>query len=105
MSLKLVIDGEIWNIISPYAPQIGCEQAEKDAFWHDVHTLLKDIPKDEFAFAGGDLNGHVGESNENYEDCHGGKGLGTRNEPGQEILALCKSYGLIVLNTMLIKQR
>ena len=32
ISLKLVIDGEIWNIISPYAPQIGCEQAEKDAF-------------------------------------------------------------------------
>ena len=32
MSIKLVINKEIWNIISPYAPQVGCEQAEKDAF-------------------------------------------------------------------------
>ena len=56
-------------------------------------------------FVGGDLNEHVGESNENYEDYHGGKGIGARNEPEQEILVLCKSYGLIVFNTIFIKHR
>ncbi len=105
IGIKMVINGEIWNIISPYAPQIGCEQADKDAFWHDFHGLLGGIPKDEFVFVGGDLNGHVGESAEDYEDCHGGKGFGTRNPPGEDILALCKSHGLIVLNTMFMKQR
>ena len=65
----------------------------KDAFWHDAHTLLEDIPKDEFVFVGG------------YLIEHGGKGLGARNEPRQEILVLCKSYGLIMLNRMFIKQR
>ena len=104
ISIKLVINKEIWNVISPYAPQIGCEQAEKDAFWYDFHALLKDMPKDELIFVGGDLNGHVGQSGEDYEDCHGGKGFGTRNPPGEEILALCKSYGLIVLNTLFVKQ-
>ena len=90
MSLKLLIDDEIWNIISPYAPPplIGCEQAEKDAFWHDVHTLLKDIPKDELVFVGGDLNGHVGQSNENYEDCHGGKRTWTRDIGAIQILRI-----------------
>ena len=99
-----MINNEIWNIISPHAPQIGCEQAEKDAFWHDFHTPLKDGPKDEFIFVGGNLNGHVGQSGEDYEDCHGGKGFGTRNPPGEEILALCKPYELIVLNTMFVAQ-
>ncbi|XP_055838267.1 uncharacterized protein LOC129906511 [Episyrphus balteatus] len=104
MSLKLVIKGKLWNIVTAYAPQIGCEQVEKDAFWLDFHNLLKDIPKEEFLFVGGDLNGHVGKTNEDYEDCHGGLGYGTRNSPGEDILSSCKTYGLIVLNTMFIKQ-
>lgn len=103
MAVKVVMDGEVWNIISGYAPQIGCEQSEKDAFWYDLHTLLKNIPNDEQTFFGGDLNGHVGEANHGYEDCHGGFGFGTRNAPGEEILALCKSLGLQILNTMFIK--
>lgn len=104
MSLKLVIQGEVWNIVSAYAPQDGCEQREKDAFWLDFHNLIKNIPKEELLFVGGDLNGHVGKSNEDYDDCHGGLGYGTRNPSGEDILSMCKSYGLIVLNTMFVKQ-
>ena len=104
MCIKLVMQGEVWNIVSAYAPQIGCEQSDKDAFWLDFHNLIKNIPKEELLFIGGDLNGHVGKSNEDYEDCHGGLGYGIRNTPGEDILSMCKSYGFIVLNTMFIKQ-
>ena len=104
MSLRLVMRGEVWNIVSAYAPQIGCEQSEKDAFWNDFRTLLGGLPTQELLFVGGDLNGHVGQDNYDYEDCHGGRGFGARNDPGSEILELCKSFGLIVLNTMFIKE-
>lgn len=104
MSLKLVIDEEIWNIISGYAPQDGCSEEEKTIFWNDVGTLLNRIPKDELVVVSAYLNGHVGHSNFGYEECHGGYGYGTRNSAGEEILNMCKAKGLIVLNTMFIKQ-
>jgi exonuclease III len=101
--IKLILHEEVWNIISAYAPQIGCEQAEKDAFYNDLHSLLQTIPMEELLFLGGDLNGHVGQTNADFEDCHGGYGFGTRNTPGEEILEFCKAQNLIILNTMFIK--
>ena len=32
MRMKLEIEGEVWNIISCYAPQTGCTEYEKDQF-------------------------------------------------------------------------
>jgi len=104
MSIKLVMDGELWNIVSAYAPQNGCSDAEKDAFWQDFHNLLNTIPKVELLVVGGDLNGHVGQTNEDYEGCHGGHGYGTRNSAGEAILESCQSHGLVVLNTTFIKE-
>lgn len=104
MCLKIVIDSEIWNIVSPYAPQINCGVMEKQKFWTDFNNLLSGISSEEKLFIGGDLNGHVGGSNDSYEDCHGGFGLGTRNEAGEEILNFCKANELFVLNTMFSKE-
>ena len=33
MSIKMVIGKEIWNIVSAYAPQTGCDATEKEEFW------------------------------------------------------------------------
>ena len=36
MRMKLDIEGEVWHIISCYAPQVGCTQEEKDEFWEHM---------------------------------------------------------------------
>ena len=33
MRMKLEIEGEVWHIISCYAPQMGCTQEEKDTYY------------------------------------------------------------------------
>lgn len=105
MCIKLVIAKEIWNIVSGYAPQVGCTEQEKEAFWVDFDNLLLSIPGDELVSVNADLNGHVGTTNTDFEECHGGFGYGDRNLAGEEILAKCKAHGLIITNTFFIKNR
>lgn len=104
MSLKLVIDNERWNILSVYAPQIGCDEEEHEAFWLDYTTVINNIPDSEMIFSAGDMNVHIGKSNSSFESCHGGYGFGVRNDAGEKLLNLCQSKGWIVVNTMFEKQ-
>ena len=61
--LKMKLDGVMLNIISAYAPQVGCKREEKEAFWLDLDEAVEMIPKNERIVVGADLNGHVGEGN------------------------------------------
>ena len=47
MSLKLVIEGMVLNIVSAYAPQMGCNMEEKDLFWREVDEITEKVLKDE----------------------------------------------------------
>ncbi|KAK3573105.1 hypothetical protein QTP86_013220 [Hemibagrus guttatus] len=40
MSLKLEIEGEMLNVVSGYAPQVGCELEEKERFWSELDEVL-----------------------------------------------------------------
>ena len=40
MRMKLEIEGEVWHIISCYAPQVGCTQEEKDEFWEHMDAEM-----------------------------------------------------------------
>ncbi|KAL0838447.1 hypothetical protein ABMA28_016579 [Loxostege sticticalis] len=60
MSVKVIIQGEVVNIVSAYAPQVGCPRTEKDNFWIFLDDILQEIPSNEITILGGDLNGHVG---------------------------------------------
>lgn len=104
MAVKLVLQGKIWNIISAYAPQTGSDANEKLKFWDDLEALIQNIPMEEKKFIGSDLNGHVGELNHGYEECHGGYGFGVRNLQGEEILDFAKAFSLTILNTWFKKQ-
>ncbi|GJS59504.1 retrovirus-related pol polyprotein LINE-1 [Tanacetum coccineum] len=72
ITLTLVIDGEIVNVISAYAPQVGQR---------------------------GDLNGHIGVATEGYAGVHGGFGYGVRNEEGRAILDFAIAHDLVVVNS------
>lgn len=105
MMIKLVIQRDVYNVVSAYAPQTGCSINDKNQFWSDFEDLIQGIPSDELVFVGADFNGHVGESNIGYEECHGGFACGLRNEQGEELLDFCKAYGLTIVNTWFKKKR
>ncbi|XP_026680785.1 uncharacterized protein LOC113468216 [Diaphorina citri] len=63
MSVKLQLEDKELNIVCAYAPQVGCEDEEKDDFWMDIEREIVSIPTEERVFFGGDLNGHIGKRN------------------------------------------
>ncbi|ESO03038.1 hypothetical protein HELRODRAFT_173904 [Helobdella robusta] len=54
---------------------------------------ISTIPKSETIVIGGDLNGHVGEKTDGFDNVHGGFGYGERNEDGNRILEFAESHG------------
>ena len=60
MRMKLEIEGEVWHIISCYAPQVGCTQEGKYEFWEHMDAEMQAVPRSERLVVAGDLNGHVG---------------------------------------------
>ena len=59
--LKMELNGVMLNVISAYAPQVGCIREEKKTFWLDLDETVEKIPRNERIVVGADLNGHVGE--------------------------------------------
>ena len=45
--LKRELNGVMLNVISAYAPQVGCIREEKEAFWLDLDETMEKIPKNE----------------------------------------------------------
>ncbi|CAL5375401.1 unnamed protein product [Camellia sinensis] len=105
MLVKLVIGGNIVNIISAYAPQVGLDDQTKKDFWEQMDEILQEIPVGENLVIGGDFNGHVGIDKVGYERVHGGYGFGDRNEAGERILDFALASDLVVANTMYKKRK
>ena len=63
ISVKADIGGMMINIISVYAPQVGCDMEEKNDFYSELDETMAKIPNTERIVVGADLNGHVGEGN------------------------------------------
>ena len=47
MSVKLEIEGMMMNVISAYAPQMGCEMEYKEDFWSELDEVVESVSKDE----------------------------------------------------------
>ena len=58
-SVKLGISDTVVNVIGVYAPQVGCEDEEKETFWRQMNQELRAIPEGERVIVRGDVNGHV----------------------------------------------
>ncbi|XP_065662616.1 uncharacterized protein LOC136085255 [Hydra vulgaris] len=69
--VKLEIDRVVMNVISAYAPQVGCDMEEKEEFWREVDEVVLQVPLEEKMILGADFNGHVGEGNSGDEGVMG----------------------------------
>ena len=98
------LDGVMLNVISAYAPQMGCIREEKETFWLDLDETVEKIPRNERIVVGADLNGHVGEGNNGDEECTGRHGLGKRNNEGQAVVDFAKRRELAITNTYFVKK-
>ncbi|KAK3553911.1 hypothetical protein QTP70_015303, partial [Hemibagrus guttatus] len=100
MSLKLEIEGVMLNVVSGYAPQVGCELEEKERFWSELDEVMESIPTGERVVIGANFNGHVGEGNTGDEEVMGkelrkGIGVKERDLEGQMVdYILCRRGNL-----------
>ncbi|KAK3554809.1 hypothetical protein QTP70_033843 [Hemibagrus guttatus] len=46
MNLKLETEGVMLNVVSGYAPQVGCELEEKERFWSELDEVMESIATD-----------------------------------------------------------
>ncbi|GKB31771.1 craniofacial development protein 2 [Tanacetum coccineum] len=83
MMVRLVIEEEIVNVISAYAPQLGLGEAEKKSFWDSLDDLFRECSTtQEQLIIAGDLNGHIRAEADEFLSVHGGFGYEVRNEEG-----------------------
>ncbi|KAF7704748.1 hypothetical protein HF521_021820, partial [Silurus meridionalis] len=68
MNVKSEVKGMMINVISAYAPQVGCEMEEKERFWSELDEVVDGVPRNERLVIGADFNGHVGEGNRGDEE-------------------------------------
>lgn len=47
MSLKLEMKGVMVNVVSVYAPQVGCQVEEKEEFWSKLDDIVERFPRTE----------------------------------------------------------
>ncbi|KAK3553686.1 hypothetical protein QTP70_006899 [Hemibagrus guttatus] len=104
MSLKLEIEGVMLNVVSGYAPQIGCELEEKERFWSELDEVMESIPTGERVVIGADFNEHVGEGNTGEEEVMGKFGFKERNLEGQMVVDFAKRMDMAVVNTYFQKR-
>ncbi|KAK3507209.1 hypothetical protein QTP70_010211 [Hemibagrus guttatus] len=104
MSLKLEIEGVMLNVVSGYAPQVGCELEEKVRFWSELDEVMESIPTGERVVIGADFNGHVGEGNTGDEEVMGKFGVKERNLEGQMVVDFAKRMDMAVVNTYFQKR-
>ena len=88
IGVKLIIAGNLVNILSVYAPQVGRKEEEKDKFWNELFDTVRCMPDSEKVIMAGDLNGHIGEERVGYEAVHGGYSFGLRNSEREIIFSI-----------------
>ena len=103
MAVKIVLSDKVWNIISAYESQVGCDNDTTNAFWNKRESVIMKVPQKEKLVLACDLNGHVGESRIGFERWRGG--CWRKNEGGENILHLAPTFDLAIVSAFYSKQR
>ena len=88
------------TIISVYAPTMTNPDDNKEAFYNQLSSTLRDIPRTDKLLLIGDFNARIGRDNDKWTMVMCKYGIGKRNSNGELLLALCSEFELIVTNTV-----
>ena len=104
MAIQLVVEEEVWNVFSAYAPQVGRPNEEKKEFWERLDEIMSQIPQDQGLIIGGDLNAHLGKENAEFKEEHGQMGYGITNMDGRRVLEIIQALDINAVNTTFKKK-
>ncbi|GKE82248.1 craniofacial development protein 2-like protein [Tanacetum coccineum] len=68
-----------------------------------LDELVRECPPDERLIIGGDLNGHIGSTADEYTGVREGYRFGSRNQEGRAILEFATTHDLVVANSFFKK--
>ena len=105
MTVKLVFVGGKINVVSAYAPQVGCAREEKEQFWEEMEEGVREIRSIETVIIGADQNAHVGEDNIGFESLHEGFSSSVINEEGESAINFAQAFNLELGNTFFRKRK
>ncbi|EPB77675.1 hypothetical protein ANCCEY_03266 [Ancylostoma ceylanicum] len=104
ISLRIATKDGFWTVVSVYAPQCGCTEADKEAFYEELDDVIRSAPEGDFMTVAGDFTGQVGQDRQGFERVHGGIGFGRRNQEGERIIELAEAHDLAIASTFFIKR-
>jgi len=95
---------EVVRVVCAYGPQSGKTIEEKHRFYDKLASEWDLRSPGEMVLGLEDFNGHVGKHIDDFENVHGGNGIGERNAEGRMLLEFCDENELCVANTWYRKQ-
>ena len=108
--MKLAYGSSILNVISEYAPQVGCPHEEKSRFYEHLEQIMRNGKNnEEYQTSRGNHyrsrpKWSRGRDSGGFEQEHGDHSFGDRNEEGGDILRFVQAYNLGIVTTFFQKQ-
>ena len=101
MTLRVPLaKGLFMTLISAYALTLVADDAAKDRFYGDLHSVLRSVPRSDKLFLLGDFNARVGADHHVWGDVIGKHGVGSVNSNGLRLLNTCAEFDLLNTNTI-----
>jgi len=93
LSARLIHRHGHLSVIVAYAPTEDAVDADKDAFYNDLASVIESVPTHDNLLMLGDFNAMTGPRSAGYEDVVGPFGAGNPNNNSSHLLSLCSSHG------------
>ena len=88
------------TFFSVYAPTVQADPAERELFYSDLSSLLRNVPANDKIVIFGDFYARVGKDSETWKGVLGKHGVGNCNDNGRILLELCAEQQLCITNTV-----
>ena len=99
LSARLIHRHGRLSVIVAYAPTEDAADADKDAFYNDLASVIESVPTHDNLLMLGDFSAVTGPRSAGYEDVVGLFGAGNPNNNSSRLWSLCSSHGLIVFRS------